>query len=289
MSFSQAKTARKLEEKQRQALISLLADEDSKVYRTVRETLLSYGPSCLEWLQEHTLSNDPVLRRRAKEIMEHFARVDADTQFLAFCLNQGEDFDLEHGVLLLSRTQYPMINMDGYSAILDDYSGELRERLDLNGPGDQILRVINDYIFRELKFTGDEQNFYDPQNSYFNCVMDRRVGNPISLSLLYLLLSRRLRLPVVGIGLPGHFLCRYQTSRSELYVDAFHGGRLLANADCVKHVINLRQRFAESCLAPVSARRILLRICAQLHQIYTQQKAPVQLERLQRYLVALAK
>jgi regulator of sirC expression with transglutaminase-like and TPR domain len=289
MSFSQAKTARKLEEKQRQALISLLADEDSKVYRTVRETLLSYGPSCLEWLQEHTLSNDPVLRRRAKEIMEHFARVDADTQFLAFCLNQGEDFDLEHGVLLLSRTQYPMINMDGYSAILDDYSGELRERLDLNGPGDQILRVINDYIFRELKFTGDEQNFYDPQNSYFNCVMDRRVGNPISLSLLYLLLSRRLRLPMVGIGLPGHFLCRYQTSRSELYVDAFHGGRLLAKADCVKHVINLRQRFDESCLAPVSARRILLRICAQLHQIYTQQKAPVQIERLQRYLVALAK
>jgi len=289
MSFSQAKIARKLEEKQRQALISLLADEDSKVYRTVRETLLSYGPSCLEWLQEHTLSNDPVLRRRAAEIVQHFARQEADTQFLAFCLNQGEDFDLEHGVLLLSRTQYPMINIEGYSAILDDYAGELRERLDLNGPGDQILRIINDYVFRELKFTGDEQNFYDPQNSYFNCVMDRRVGNPISLSLLYLLLSRRLRLPVVGIGLPGHFLCRYQTSRSELYVDAFHGGRLLAKADCVKHVINLRQRFDESCLAPVSARRILLRICAQLHQIYTQQKAPVQIERLQRYLVALAK
>jgi hypothetical protein len=72
-------------------------------------------------------------------------------------------------------------------------------------------------------------------------------------------------------------------------VDAFHGGRLLAKADCVKHVINLRQRFDESCLAPVSSRRILLRICAQLHQIYTQQKSPVQIERLQRYLVALAK
>ncbi|HEX4120541.1 MAG TPA: transglutaminase-like domain-containing protein [Verrucomicrobiae bacterium] len=289
MSFSQAKIARKLEEKQRQALISLLADEDTKVYRTVRETLLSYGPSCSEWMREHTLSNDPVLRRRATEIVQHFARMEADTQFLAFCLNQGEDFDLEHGVLLLSRTQYPVINIEGYSAILDDYAGDLRERLDLNGPADQILRVINDYLFRELKFTGDEQNFYDPQNSYFNCVMDRRIGNPISLSLLYLLLSRRLRLPVVGIGLPGHFLCRYQTSRTELYVDAFHGGRLLAKADCVKHVINLRQRFDESCLAPVSARRILLRICAQLHQIYTQQKSPVQIERLQRYLVALAK
>jgi regulator of sirC expression with transglutaminase-like and TPR domain len=289
MSFSQAKTAQKLEEKQRQALISLLADDDTKVYRTVRQTLLSYGPGCSEWMRQHTLSNDPILRRRATEIIQHFARQDADTQFLAFCLNQGEDFDLENGVLLLSRTQYPLINPEGYSAVLDDYAGELRERLDLNGPADQILRVVSDYLFRELKFTGDEQNFYDPENSYFNCVLDRRVGNPISLSLLYLLVSRRLRLPVAGVGLPGHFLCRYQSSRAELYVDAFHGGRLLAKADCVKHVIQLRQRFDESCLAPVSARRILLRICANLHQIYTQQKSPVQIERLQRYLVALAK
>jgi len=100
---------------------------------------------------------------------------------------------------------------------------------------------------------------------------------------------RRLRLPVPGIALPGHFLVRYQSSRAELYVDAFHGGRLLTKADCVKHVVQLRQRFEESCLAPVSPRRILLRICANLHQIYTQQKAPVQAERLQRYLVALAK
>jgi regulator of sirC expression with transglutaminase-like and TPR domain len=289
MSSSQTKIDRKLDEKQRQALVSLLADDDSKVYRTVRETLLSYGPGCSEWMREHTLSNDPVLRRRATEIVQHFARQDADTQFLAFCLNQGEDFDLEHGVLLLSRTQFPVINVEGYSALLDDYAGELRERLDLNGPADQILRTINDYLFRELKFTGDEQNFYDPENSYFNRVLDRRIGNPISLSLLYLLVSRRLRLPVVGIGLPGHFLCRYQSTRAELYVDAFHGGRLLAKADCVKHVIQLRQRFDESCLAPVSSRRILLRICANLHQIYTQQKSPVQIERLQRYLVALAK
>jgi len=289
MSFSHLKTARKLDEKERHALISLLADDDAKVYRTVRETLLSYGPSCTQWMREHTLSNDPVLRRRATEIIEHFARQDADTQFLAFCLNQGEDFDLEHGVLLLSRTQYPLINIDAYSALLDDFAGDLRDRLDLNGPPDQILQIINDFLFRDHKFTGDEQNFYDPQNSYFNCVMDRRIGNPISLSLLYLLLARRLRLPMVGIGLPGHFLCRYQSSRAELYVDAFHAGRLLAKADCVKHVIQLRQRFDESCLAPVTARRILLRICANLHQIYTQQKSPVQIERLQRYLVALAK
>src|SRR5208282_4856647 len=170
---------------------------------------LSYGPASSHWMREHTLSNDPILRRRASEIVNYSARQDADTQFLAFCLNQGEDSDLEQGVLLLARTQYPSINPEAYGALLDDFAGQLRERLDFSAPTEQVLRVINDYLFRELHFSGDEQNFSDPQNIYFNLVLDRRVGNPISLSLLYLLIARRLRLPMVGVGLSGDFLCRY--------------------------------------------------------------------------------
>jgi regulator of sirC expression with transglutaminase-like and TPR domain len=289
MNLPPATSLGKLDDKQRRALISLLADDDQNVYRTVRQKIISHGPASVPWLREHTLSNDPVLRRRAREIVSHFDRQAADTQLLAFCLNQGEDFDLEQSVLLLSRTQYPDINPEAYSALLDGFAGELRDRLDLNGDPGQILRTTNEYLFRELKFTGDEHNFYDPDNSYFNRVMDRRTGNPISLSLVYLFLARRLRLPMAGIGLPGHFLCRYQSSRAEIYVDAFRGGRLLTKGDCVKHVVQLRQRFDESCLAPVSSRRILLRICANLHQIYTQRKSADQVERLQRYLVALAK
>jgi len=260
MNSSQAKSAGNLDEKHRKALVSLLADEDAKVYRTVRETILSYGPASSNWMREHTLSSDPVLRRRANEIVDHFARQEADTLFLAFCLNQGEDFDLEHGVLLLGRTQYPQINLEAYSAMLDYYAGELRQRLDLNWPPDHIIRVISDYLFRELHFAGDEQNFYDPENSYFHRVLDRRIGNPITLSLLYLLLARRLRLPMVGIGLPGHFLCRFQSSRVEIYIDPFHGGRVLTKADCVKLVMQLQHRFDDGFLAPVSARRILLRM-----------------------------
>src|SRR5690606_39368836 len=66
-----------------------------------------------------------------------------------------------------------------------------------------------------LGFRGNEQNYYDPANSYFNRVIDRRTGNPISLCLLFMLLGRRLEMPIAGIGFPGHFLCRYQTSQEE--------------------------------------------------------------------------
>jgi len=270
-------------------LITLLADDDPHVFRTVREKIISYGPASESWLRKHLLNDDPVLRRRAREIISHFARQTADTQLLAFCLNHGEDFDLEQSVLLLARTQYPEINTEAYGALLDLFAGELRDRLDLNGEPVLILKTVNEYLFREMKFVGDEQNFYDPDNSYFNCVMDRKIGNAFSLSLIYLFVARRLHLPMTGIGLPGHFLCRYQSSRAEIYVDAFRGGRLLTKADCVKHVVQMRQRFDDSCLSPMSSRRILLRICAHLHQIYTQRKSAEQIDRLQRYLVALAK
>ena len=106
-------------------------------------------------------------------------------------------------------------------------------RIDFNETHKEILTTINNYLFDELGFSGDEENYYDPQNSYLNRVVDRRKGNPINLSLLYLLLARRLKLPVAGIGLPGHFICRYQSTSDEIYIDAFHDGKFLTKADCI--------------------------------------------------------
>jgi len=269
-------------------LVSLLADDDPAIYREVRKIIISYGPEASEWLREPALSNDRLLRCRAQEIRDHFGRKKADTDFLAFCLNRGEDFELEEGALLLAQTQFPEINSGGYRALLDDFATELRERLDLNGPPEQILRVINEYLFYELKFSGNEQTI-EPENSYLNCVLDRRTGNPISLCVLYLLVGRRLRLPITGIGLPGHFVCRYQTSRAEIYIDAFGRGRLLTKADCIKYLMQIQHRLDDGALAPLSSRRMLMRICANLHQIYTQLKSAPEMERLQRYLIALAK
>ena len=284
-----AESCAALAEGQKKALISLLADEDEGIYQIVRHTIVSYGPVVTEWLKPYLLSNEPLLRRRARAITDEFARKVADHQFLAFCLSQGEQFEIEQAALLLARTQYPDINIQAYSALLDDFAGELRQRLNLNGSPEHILSTINDYLFIELKFLGNEQGFYDPQNSYLNRVLDRRTGNPISMCLIYLLLARRLHLPMVGIGLPGHFLCRFQSLRDELYVDAFNRGKLLTKADCVKYLIQIRHCVDDGYLGPVSPRRILLRICANLHQIYTQLALKPEIERLQHYLVALAK
>jgi len=284
-----APSSEKLSASQREALISLLADDDPAVFQTVREKIFSYGPSAREWLRPHMLSQDPVLRRRTQQIVHHFGRLSADNRFLAFCLKHGAELDLEQGSWLLAQTQHPDTNIEAYQALLDGYAADLRERIAFNAEAKTMLTTINEYLFDELGFAGNEQNFYEPENSYLNCVMDRRTGNPISLCVVYLLLARRLRLPVAGIGLPGHFVCRFQSSASELYIDPFNRGKLMTKADCVQYLLRGHYGLQDDYLAPITPRRILMRVCGNLHRIYYHLKLPEETTRLQRYLIALAR
>jgi regulator of sirC expression with transglutaminase-like and TPR domain len=229
------------------------------------------------------------LRRRVQEILRHVDRQAADHCFLTFCLNHGEEFNLELAAWLLAQTQFPKINVEAYQALLDGYANALRERTDRHGRANAVLGKISDYLFGELGFKGNEQNYYEPDNSYLNRVLDRRTGNPITLCLFYMLLARRLRLPIVGIGLPGHFICRHQSAAGEIYVDVFNRGRLLTKADCVHYLVRGNYDLREEYLAPVSPRRIFLRICSNLHQIYLELGLKEDATRVQRYLVALAR
>lgn len=288
-SLATRRSPKPFSESQKAALLTLLTDDDPLVYRLVREEIIALGHPATDWLRSYSLCDDPVLRRRTQEIVTHFARQDADNEFLAFCLSHGEDLDLERGCWLLARTQYPDINMDAYAALLDSFSGELLERVDFGAEEEGILAEINDYLFTKKGFGGNEQNYYDPDNSYLNRVVDRRTGNPISMSMIYLFVARRLHLPVAGIGMPGHFVCRFQSSRKEYYIDAFNRGRLLSKADCIRYLQRTAHDYHEKFLSPISSGRTLLRICANLHQIYVNLEQVEERARVQRYIVALSK
>ncbi len=282
-------TEQQLSENQRVALINLLADDDPTIYRTVRAKLVACGSVAREWLRPHLLSDDPVLRRRAREIVEHFGRQTADNRFLAFCLKQGEDLDLEQAALLLAQTRYPEANPEAYQALLDEFAGELRERVVFARGNRSLLSTINQFLFVERGFTGNEQQYYDPDNSYLTRVLDRRLGIPISLCLVYMLIARRLRLPITGIGLPGHFICRFQSSSDEWYIDCFNGGRVMTKADCIHYLLSGHYDLRDDYLAPLSPRRILMRLCGNLHRIHYHLKRADEVTRFQRYLVALAR
>jgi regulator of sirC expression with transglutaminase-like and TPR domain len=276
-------------ETEKKAFLNLLADEDPTVYHAIRAKILTYGHGAVRWLQPCTLSSDPVLRRRAIEIIQHLSRQASDNRFIAFCLSQSQDLDAEEGALLLARTQYPDINPLAYQALFDSYAADLREQIDPAAPAEQTIAAINHFLFEQLGYSGNEEDYYDPDNSYINRVVDRRTGNPISLCSIYLFVARRLRLPLVGIGMPGHFLCRFQTATEELFIDAFNRGKLLTKAECRKYLIQTRDSFKESDLSPVTNRGTILRMCSNLHAIYTQLALTEEMTRFQRYIVALAR
>ena len=278
-----------LPKSQRTALISLLVDDDPAIYQMVRSKILSYGQVASQWLQPHLLSGDPIMRRRALEIVLHLARQGSDQKFLDFCHRNGEELDLETATGFLAQTQYPNTSIEGYQALYDNWADELRLRIDFAAEAEQILGLINQYLFDSLGFAGNEQFSENPENCYLNRVVDRRTGNPISLCAIYLFIARRLKLPITGIGLPGHFICRFQSTTKEIYIDAFRRGRFWTKADCIKHLLNNNHRLQEGYLAPISSRRMLLRMCANLHQTYGNLEMTEEAGRMQRYLVALAK
>lgn len=274
---------------QRAALVTLLGDDDDAVVQSIRGTILSYGQGAVDWLKPYLLDSDPVVRRRVQEIVHRLACHTTDNEFLAFCVRSGEDLDIEQAAWLLAKTRYPEINVEGYQAMLDIYAKDLRRRIDSSAGMESILASINGYLFSEQGFSGNEEEYYHPDNSYLNRVMDQRTGNPISLCLIYLFVSRRLQLPAVGIGMPGHFLLRFQFSTGAVFVDAFNRGKLLTKAECVKHLTRTSHGFLEGYLAPISSRRTILRACSNLLQIYKELDLADEAGRIQRYIIALAK
>jgi regulator of sirC expression with transglutaminase-like and TPR domain len=278
-----------LPENQRAALISLLADDDPAVYHLIRSKLLSYGPAVSAWLRPQTLSSDPTMRRRAAEILSHQAREANDDRFLEFCRRNGEDLDLEEAAGWLARTRYPEANSEAYAALFDTWAGELRERINPRATALETLTLINRFIFEELSFAGNDQYGYEPECCYLNRLVDKRSGNPIGMCAIYLFLARRLRLPIAGIGLPGHFVCRYQSSTTEIYIDCFRKGVFLTKADCIKYLFQANYGLAEGHLSPVSPRRILLRMCNNLVNTYGHLEMTQEAARVQRYVAALSR
>jgi len=270
-------------------MLTLLGDDNPGIFRTIRSQLLAAGDPAYRLLEQSRLHADPAIRRRVLELLNERAANRYDSEFLGFVLSQGEHFDLEEGVWKFTLTSHPETNVAAFKAQLDDWAGRVHEQLGpVYGPGIAV-DTLNDVLFKQLEFRGNSENYFDPANSYLNRVMDRRKGIPISLSALYLFLGRRLGFPLVGIGMPGHFICRYQTATEEIFIDPFHGGKLLSRLDCRKRLVDLAAEYDDQHLAPVSNRRTLQRMIANLHLIHKERRERDEEERLQRYLVALSR
>ena len=182
----------------------------------------------------------------------------------------GSDFDLALGALLIAATDEPAIDVEGTQANLDRMAEAARSRLPTDPGPLQELNSVTDLLFGVIGFTGNRDDYYDPRNSYLNHVLDRRLGIPITLSLLCMEVGRRAGVPVLGIGMPGHFLIRHR-DEPNYFVDAFNGGLLLNRDECgalLREAAGDSTRLEDRHLEPATPREILARILRNLKAIY---------------------
>jgi regulator of sirC expression with transglutaminase-like and TPR domain len=259
---------RTLGENERRALLKLLADEDATVLRLLGEQFTDMGPDGRVFLE--TIANGATVeaRRGAQRILRTMREEESLEAFSRFCATAGRSTDLEVGCWLLAKTRYPELNQPAYEVRLDEMARELRERLTGRETPRATVEVCNRHLFQTLGFRGNKQDYYDPDNSYLNRVLDRRLGIPISLGTLYLALARRLRLPLYGVNLPGHFVLVWRSHATRFFVDPFNEGRLLTETDCREYCKQMGVEFGPETVSIASPRRILLRMCNNLRAIY---------------------
>lgn len=198
----------------------------------------------------------------------------AQARFAQFVSQPEAAIDLTTAALHIAQIATPGLDIVPYQAQLK----QLGQTLQANRPNPpyplKVIQMINHFLYTEWGFKGNQDQYYDPRNSFLNEVLDRRLGIPISLAVLYLDLARRVDLPMVGIGMPGHFLVRPDFEDAEIFVDVFNQGAILFPQDCMELLAQIYQHsvpFHSEYFAPVSTKSILARLLANLKQIYLNQ------------------
>jgi regulator of sirC expression with transglutaminase-like and TPR domain len=183
---------------------------------------------------------------------------------------------LAEAALLMACEEYPQLELSPYLDKLDDIAAMAGKNLRTGDSPIETAEKINTLLFDTLGFRGNTQDYYDPRNSFFNDVLDRRVGIPITLSAVYLEVARRLKFPIVGVGMPGHFLVKFADRDQEFFLDPFNRGEILTKNDCR---LRLQERYGDSIefndriLARVTNRQILSRMLNNLKLIYLKARA----------------
>jgi regulator of sirC expression with transglutaminase-like and TPR domain len=179
---------------------------------------------------------------------------------------------LEEAALILARQEIPDLDPRPWLVRLDAFAALARPMLSERPDTPETIGVVNDVLFRDAGFHGNETEYYDPRNSFLNEVLERRTGIPITLALIYMAVARRLGLILYGTAFPGHFLLVSPRAGWPIVLDAFDRGCILSEKDCKARVAAMGGRWDPRFLDPVSPRAILRRMLENLKRIYFEQR-----------------
>jgi len=188
-----------------------------------------------------------------------------------------DQVNLAEAALVIAAGEYQDLDIGAYLDRIDDMAARLRCRLRRDITPTETLIALNHYLFEELGFTGNGAEYYDPRNSFLNEVIDRKLGIPITLSLVYMEIGRRVGLALHGVSFPGHFLVKCVVRDGALVLDPYAKGASLGVEDLQRRVGQLRNgmepapEVVESMIAAASNKEILARMLRNLKGIFLHQ------------------
>ena len=223
---------------------------------------------------------------RLDRFAEMLSREDGRIELASACLQIAED-------------AYPGLDVDGYVGEIERFAKRLRARLAPDAAAEDRVIALNEFLFDDLGFSGNIDNYYDPRNSYLNEVLDRRIGIPITLSVLYMEIGRRIGLPFEGVSFPGHFLVRLPLRGGTLVLDPFSGGVPQSEDELRERLKRVIPRDAaggvpvaelplDQFLEPASNRQILARVLRNLKGVYREKDHPERLLEVLNRMVIVA-
>jgi len=269
------------------ALLRLLSDPNEQVARTIQDQLARLGSHVLPFL-EQAGNDDATLQPRVAAIKEEIRFGQLKEEFQQFVAKSARQEDWEQGAFLIAKLAYPNLDIPHYVECLDNLAEEFRTKwLATESPSGKAARLLSNFLFKDKGFSGNREEYYEPDNSYLNRVIDTRQGIPISLSALYVFVGKRLDLPLAGVGMPGHFLVKVEGETPAQFVDCFNGGTILREEDCEQFIAASGLAFDKQMLEKISTPTVLARMLRNLLSIYEQESEEPLARRVRAFLELL--
>lgn len=271
------------------ALISLLEDPDHNIYFQVKNKLIELGTDVIPDLEDAWEKNfDSLMQRRTEQIIH-------DIQ-LNFNLNELNDWvespekDLLKAWLIISRYQYPDLDTENVELQIEQLIKEIWIELNNNLTTLEKIKLINYILFEVHEYKGNIRNFYAPENSYVNDVLNNKKGSPLSLSLLYLIIAQKCELPIQGVNLPKHFIIAYINEELytgdpiKFYINPFSQGTILSRHDLESFLEKEKLELKTMFFSPCGNKTIIRRLLANLLQSYSKNGNKEKSEEIQSFI-----
>jgi regulator of sirC expression with transglutaminase-like and TPR domain len=275
-----------MEEREIKALVSLLDDEDVEVASHVESKIRSLGSNIIPFLEsEWEESFSPITQRRIEELI-HDLQLKIMTDRLIDWKNGGA-LDLLEGMWIIATFQYPDLVLAKLQREIEQlyYNVWLQFKDELN-PVDQI-KILNGEFYGPMNFGANTKSFHSASNSMINVVMENRKGNPITLCMIYMLIARKLNMPVYGINLPNLFVLTYKQGKVQFYINVFNRGVIFSKTDIDHYITQLNLEAKDSFFQPCSNLEIIQRVLRNLILSFEKSGEPEKIREIESILSTL--